>query len=73
MGSSSAVNVAASVKVGRALRAQGSPSSVRVITLLCDSGDRHIAKFWNDDVIKQWGLEAAAKNGHKDLAMTFIR
>ena len=73
VGSSSAVNVAAAVKVARALRAQGAPSSVRVITLLCDAGERHLAKFWNDDVITQWGLEAAAEYGQNDLKMTFVR
>lgn len=73
VGSSSAVNVAAAVKVARALRKAGAPESARVVTLLCDAGDRHITKFWNEEVITLWGLSDAAKNGETDLTMNFIR
>ncbi|KAG0267665.1 hypothetical protein DFQ27_008445 [Actinomortierella ambigua] len=51
IGSSSAVNCVAAVRVAREL----GPGHT-IVTLLCDSGHRHLTKFWNDDYLKQQGL-----------------
>lgn len=50
VGSSSAVNCAAAVSVAMSL-----PPGSRVVTILCDSGTRHLTKFWSR--IKDMGLE----------------
>jgi len=74
VGSSSALNVAAAVKVGRALRAAGAPASARVVTLICDGGERHVARFWNDAAIAARGLAGAARAGEEDAGgMAFVR
>ncbi|KND91384.1 Cysteine synthase 2 [Tolypocladium ophioglossoides CBS 100239] len=50
IGSSSAVNCVAAVATAMAL-----PEGSRVVTVLCDSGTRHLSKFWKR--IKETGLE----------------
>lgn len=30
-----------------------------VVTILCDSGSRHLSKFWNDDVLRSMGIDVA--------------
>ncbi|KAF9110765.1 hypothetical protein BGX27_005909 [Mortierella sp. AM989] len=51
IGSSSAVNCVAAVRVAREL----GPGHT-IVTLLCDSGQRHLTKFWNDDYLADQGL-----------------
>ena len=63
VGSSSALNVVAAVKVARALRAAGAPASARVVTILCDAGERHLSRFWSKDAISSRGLKDAADLG----------
>lgn len=50
IGSSSAVNCVAAVIAAMAL-----PQGSQVVTILCDSGTRHLSKFWKE--IKEMGLE----------------
>ncbi|TFA98283.1 hypothetical protein CCMA1212_009974 [Trichoderma ghanense] len=50
VGSSSSVNCVAAVVAAMKL-----PPGSRVVTLLCDSGTRHLSKFWKH--IKEMGLE----------------
>lgn len=50
VGSSSSVNCVAAVAVAMSL-----PAGSRVVTILCDSGTRHLSKFWKR--IKESGLE----------------
>ncbi|KAK8927498.1 hypothetical protein H634G_05239 [Metarhizium anisopliae BRIP 53293] len=50
VGSSSSVNCVAAV-----ITAMGLPEGSRVVTVLCDSGTRHLSKFWKR--IKEMGLE----------------
>ncbi|KAL9942068.1 Cysteine synthase 2 [Verticillium nonalfalfae] len=50
VGSSSAVNCAAAV-----VEAMKLPEGSRVVTILCDSGTRHLSKFWKH--IAEMGLE----------------
>ncbi|EGO00389.1 hypothetical protein SERLA73DRAFT_53570 [Serpula lacrymans var. lacrymans S7.3] len=48
LGSSSACNLVACVKLVREL---GWKDKQTVVTILCDSGSRHYSKFWNDDYL----------------------
>ncbi|KAF4510240.1 hypothetical protein G6O67_002143 [Ophiocordyceps sinensis] len=50
VGSSSSVNCVAAVATAMSL-----PAGSRVVTILCDSGTRHLSKFWKR--IKELGLE----------------
>ncbi|KAH7889049.1 tryptophan synthase beta subunit-like PLP-dependent enzyme [Phlebopus sp. FC_14] len=50
LGSSSACNVVACVKL---VREMGWKEGQRVVTILCDSGSRHYSKFWNDDYLRR--------------------
>jgi cysteine synthase A len=50
VGSSSSVNCVAAVETAMRL-----PKGSRVVTILCDSGTRHLSKFWKH--IKEMGLE----------------
>lgn len=52
IGSSSAVNCVAALRVARSL----GPGH-RIVTLLCDSGHRHLTKFWDDEYLKAHGLD----------------
>ncbi|CAO3594011.1 unnamed protein product [Absidia cylindrospora] len=51
LGSSSAVNCVAAVRVAKQL----GPGHV-IVTLLNDSGQRHLTKFWSDDYLKKNGI-----------------
>ena len=53
IGSSSAVNCVAAVTTALQLRREGKGG--RVVTVLCDSGNRHLSKFWKN--IAEVGLE----------------
>jgi cysteine synthase A len=55
VGSSSAVNCCAAVKLARSLK----PGSV-IVTILCDHGSRHLTKFWSDSYCKDNGLSPIA-------------
>ncbi|GAA5842869.1 hypothetical protein JCM11251_005832 [Rhodosporidiobolus azoricus] len=54
LGSSSAVNLVACVRLARkwGLRGRGR----RIVTILCDSGARHVSRFWNDDYLESAGI-----------------
>ncbi|KAF9942901.1 hypothetical protein BGZ75_000034 [Mortierella antarctica] len=52
IGSSSAVNCVGAVRIAREL----GPGHT-IVTLLCDSGHRHLTKFWNDEYLTKQGLE----------------
>lgn len=53
LGSSSAVHCVAAYKY--ALKSKMAPGST-LVTLLCDSGTRHLTKFWSDEYLIQTGL-----------------
>jgi cysteine synthase A len=63
VGSSSCVNLVAAVRVARK-----SPANTVIVTLLCDSGQRHLTKFWSDDFLKQHGLDTSTPT-----SLDFIR
>lgn len=50
LGSSSACNLVACVKLARLL---GWKEGQTIVTVLCDSGTRHYSKFWNDDYLRR--------------------
>lgn len=52
VGSSSAMNVVGAVCTARELE----PNS-NVITVICDNGSRHVTRMWNQNFIKERGLE----------------
>lgn len=47
VGASSAVNCVAACAVARILRREGK-SGKRIVTVLCDSGTRHLSRFWKE-------------------------
>lgn len=56
VGSSSALNCVAAVLAARKL----GPGHT-IVTVLCDSGQRHLTKFWNQDhLMEKWNLNAVA-------------
>ncbi|GAA5946150.1 hypothetical protein JCM3775_006298 [Rhodotorula graminis] len=54
LGSSSAVNLVASVRLARSWGHKG--RGRRIVTILCDSGARHASRFWNDDYLARAGI-----------------
>ena len=67
VGSSSAVNCVAAVVTALRLRRRGREArearEARVVTVLCDSGTRHLSKFWKG--VAEMGLEE--EHGEKGL------
>jgi len=53
LGSSSACNLVACVRLAKAL---GRGSGRTIVTILCDSGTRHYSKFWNDTYLESAGI-----------------
>jgi cysteine synthase len=51
VGSSSAMNVVGAVRTALSL-----PPDSTVATIVCDSGHRHVTRFWNRDFCTEWGL-----------------
>ncbi|GAA6042319.1 hypothetical protein JCM8097_003842 [Rhodosporidiobolus ruineniae] len=54
LGSSSAVNLVACVRLARSWGARG--RGRRIVTILCDSGARHVSRFWNNDYLVKAGI-----------------
>mmetsp|Transcript_13065 Transcript_13065/g.13119 ORF Transcript_13065/g.13119 Transcript_13065/m.13119 type:complete len:417 (+) Transcript_13065:141-1391(+) len=51
VGSSSSLNVVAACRVARQL----GPGHT-IVTIICDSGQRHLSRFWNPDYVREYGL-----------------
>lgn len=51
IGSSSAMNVVGAIRFALDL-----PPGSRVVTMICDGGQRHATRFWNKAFIREWGL-----------------
>ncbi|KAG2172051.1 hypothetical protein INT43_001528 [Umbelopsis isabellina] len=66
IGSSSAVNCVGAVRVAREL----GPGHV-IVTLLNDSGQRHLTKFWSDDYLRENGI--AYELSKDDTVDTIVR
>lgn len=56
LGSSSCVNIVGAAKLARQL----GPGH-RVVTIACDSGVRHLSKFWNHEYVARHGLQPEAQ------------
>lgn len=59
LGSSSAVNCVAAVKTALKIKSQRDITDlepITVVTILCDSGNRHLSKFWNDAALEKLGI-----------------
>ena len=54
LGSSSALNCCAALRVAKKL----GPGKT-IVLLLCDGGQRHVTKFWNDDYLRTIGLDTS--------------
>jgi len=54
VGSSSALNIAATCMMARSL---GPNSGKTLVTIVCDSGQRHLSRFWNKDYIEGNGMK----------------
>ncbi|KAJ7579119.1 PALP-domain-containing protein [Mycena floridula] len=53
LGSSSACNLVACVKLAKS---KGWKDGETIVTILCDSGNRHYSKFWNDEYLDHAGI-----------------
>ncbi|EPQ28086.1 uncharacterized protein PFL1_04413 [Pseudozyma flocculosa PF-1] len=63
LGSSSAVNCVAAVRTALRLKKErGSDPPPVVVTILCDSGARHLSKFHDDDALKRLGVDAGSSD-----------
>jgi cysteine synthase len=51
VGSSSAMNVVGAVKTASELH-----TGATIVTVICDSGQRHVTRFWSQSFIEEWGL-----------------
>ena len=59
VGSSSALNIAATVREAHALRqlaqrdneSNGQHHRIKIVTVICDNGNRHLSRFWNEDYL----------------------
>jgi len=54
IGSSSALNIVATCYTARQL--SQSTSNPHIVTIICDSGQRHLSRFWNKEFLKEYGL-----------------
>jgi cysteine synthase A len=53
VGSSSAMNLVGAVRTAKQL-----PEKSNIVTIVCDSGQRHLTRFWNRDfIVNQQGLQ----------------
>lgn len=73
VGSSSAVNTIAAVKTALKLKRQwqqeGRTGRPTVVTILCDSGSRHLSKFHNDEVLRRdFGIHVPADGMDVDIS-----
>ena len=62
VGSSSAVNCVGAVKL-----ASQFPKGSTIVTLLCDSGQRHLSKFHNNEYLDKVGLAPKCKGKELDF------
>jgi len=54
VGSSSAMNLVGAVRAATSMNDHY--RGLNVVTILCDSGQRHVTRFWNPKFIQKWGL-----------------
>ena len=57
LGSSSAMNLVGACLVARQQQEPSQATTTRICTVICDTGQRHLTRFWNRDFIASRGLE----------------
>jgi cysteine synthase A len=68
LGSSSAVNCVAAVRTALKLKAErGDDPPPVVVTVLCDSGSRHLSKFHDNAALKELGVDNAGSDDISDI------
>ncbi|GAA6060743.1 hypothetical protein JCM10212_003787 [Sporobolomyces blumeae] len=61
LGSSSAVNLVTCVRLVHDWRERGiDVRGKKIVTILCDSGNRHVSRFWNDDYLAREGIPVSS-------------
>jgi cysteine synthase A len=68
VGSSAAMNAVGALRVAQAL----GPGHV-VVTLLCDSGGRHLSKFWNEGALAAAGLMPPPEQAGHELELLLLQ
>jgi len=58
------MNCVGAVKLARQLGAGHT-----IVTVLCDSGNRHLSKFWSPEVLAKWDLTPEAKG----ISLSFVK
>ncbi|KAG2353305.1 hypothetical protein BDR07DRAFT_721411 [Suillus spraguei] len=61
LGSSSACNLVACIKFCKEM---GWRDGQTLVTILCDSGNRHYSKFWNDEYLRKANIPSTQCNRH---------
>ena len=66
LGSSSAVNCVAAVRTAMKLKKKHNHRPV-IVTILCDSGTRHLSKFHDDEALRRLGVGGAGSSDISDI------
>lgn len=75
IGSSSALNIAATCVYASQLKQQHSQQEEdlppkKLVTVICDTGTRHLSRFWNSDYVHKYNLRwPSATEGDADRAV----
>ena len=67
VGPSAALNVVAAIKLSRLLQQNGI-SNPRIVTILCDGGDRYVSKMYNNE----WLIENNLVPKYSGNSLDFI-
>lgn len=57
IGSSSSLNIVATCLYAAKLRTEHQNFGKRLVTVVCDSGTRHLSRFWNSEYVKKYNLQ----------------
>lgn len=71
LGSSSCINLAAVVKYCRSRVEKD--RSLTIVTMLCDTGHRHLTKFWSDDYLKDANVNIINSKDERFCNLDFIK
>lgn len=56
LGSSSSLNIVATCIYAAQLRMKNQNTGKRLVTVICDSGTRHLSRFWNSEYVHKYNL-----------------
>lgn len=57
IGSSSALNLVAACRTAKRLKRANRLKHGNIVTIICDSGQRHLSRFWNKEYIGKYGIQ----------------